>query len=81
MHLIVWLNLYTNSSGINAKNINDYLAFDKVLACGGSWMVKDELIKNGKFDEITHLTREAIDTMLGFDIDHIGINSPDEKHI
>jgi len=32
------------TGGINAKNISEYLAFTKVLACGGSWMVKDELI-------------------------------------
>jgi len=67
------------TGGISAKNLNDYLSFNKVLACGGSWMVKDELIKSGKFDEITRLTREAVDIMLGFDIAHIGINSPDEN--
>jgi len=65
------------TGGINSKNINEYLKFDKVLACGGSWMVKADLISNGKFDEITALTREAVNTMLGFDIAHVGINMPD----
>lgn len=65
------------TGGIDAKNLNDYLAFPKVLACGGSWMVKDELIKSGNFAEITRLTREAVNTMLGFDLAHIGINMPD----
>jgi len=65
------------TGGINAANINDYLSFGKVLACGGSWMVKDELIKKGNFQEITRLTREAVNTMLGFEIAHIGINSAD----
>jgi len=65
------------TGGINANNINDYLSFSKVLACGGSWMVKDELIKKGNFGEITRLSREAVNIMLGFDIAHIGINSPD----
>lgn len=62
------------TGGINAGNINDYLAFDKILACGGSWMVNGELIKAGKFDEIRDLTKEAVNTMLGFELRHIGIN-------
>jgi 2-dehydro-3-deoxyphosphogluconate aldolase/(4S)-4-hydroxy-2-oxoglutarate aldolase len=65
------------TGGINASNVNDYLSFSKVLACGGSWMVKDQLIKNGNFDEITRLTREAVNIMLGFDLAHIGINASD----
>lgn len=48
------------TGGINAANLNDYLSFGKVLACGGSWMVKSELIKSGNFEEITRLTREAV---------------------
>jgi 2-dehydro-3-deoxyphosphogluconate aldolase / (4S)-4-hydroxy-2-oxoglutarate aldolase len=65
------------TGGIDAKNLNDYLAFPKVLACGGSWMVKDELIKSGNFAEIARLTREAVSLMLGFELAHIGINMPD----
>ena len=65
------------TGGIDAKNINDYISFNKVLACGGSWMVKDELIKNGNFAEITKLTREAINLIMGFELAHIGINMPD----
>ncbi len=49
------------TGGINANNLPDYLAFDRVIACGGSWMVKADMIRNGKFDEITRLTREAVD--------------------
>ena len=62
------------TGGIHAGNINEYLAFDKILACGGSWMVNGELIKAGKFDEIRDLTKEAVNTMLGFELRHIGIN-------
>jgi 2-dehydro-3-deoxyphosphogluconate aldolase/(4S)-4-hydroxy-2-oxoglutarate aldolase len=74
---------YTNmkfmpTGGISAKNLNDYLAFPKILACGGSWMVKDDLVKAGKFDEITRLTREAVMTMLGFELRHVGINCENE---
>ncbi len=66
------------TGGINAKNLNDYLAYDRIVACGGSWMVSGDLVKAGKFDEIKALTKEAVKNMLGFRIKHIGINSPDD---
>ena len=47
------------TGGINATNVRDYLACDKILACGGSWMVKGDLINAGNFEEIEKLTREA----------------------
>ena len=62
------------TGGINQGNLAEYLACDKVLACGGTWMVKDSLIREGRFDEITRLTREAVLTMLGFTLRHIGVN-------
>lgn len=67
------------TGGINAANLAEYILFPKVHACGGSWMVKDELIKAGQFAEVTRLTREAIDVMLGFEIGHIGINTPNAE--
>lgn len=65
------------TGGINANNLNEYLAYDRIIACGGSWMVSSALIDAGKFDEIKTLTNEAVNNMLGFRIRHIGINSPD----
>lgn len=47
------------TGGINAANVGEYLACDKILACGGSWMVKGDLIKEGNFAEIEKLTAEA----------------------
>lgn len=67
------------TGGINAKNLNEYLAFDRIIACGGSWMVGSALIDAGKFDEITELTKEAVRNMLGFHLKHVGVNSADEK--
>ena len=67
------------AGGINAKNINSYLAFDKILACGGSWMVKKDLVAAGEFDKIRDLTKEAVQTMLGFELAHIGINCENEE--
>jgi len=48
------------TGGVSAANLLEYLRFDKVVACGGSWMVKSELISAGRFDEITRLTAEAV---------------------
>ena len=48
------------TGGINAKNLENYLSCDKIVACGGSWMVKGDLIKAGKFDEIKAMTEEAV---------------------
>lgn len=67
------------TGGINVNNLTQYLAFDKIIACGGSWMVKPEQINAGKFDEITALCKEAVQTVLGFEVVHIGINEENEK--
>lgn len=67
------------TGGINAKNLTSYLDFPKIIACGGSWMVSDELVKAGDFDKITALTKEAVTQMLGFELRHIGINASDEQ--
>jgi 2-dehydro-3-deoxyphosphogluconate aldolase/(4S)-4-hydroxy-2-oxoglutarate aldolase len=48
------------TGGINERNVCDYLAFNKVLACGGSWMVPRELINEGRFREITQLVCQAV---------------------
>ena len=47
------------TGGINAKNLGEYLSSDKIVCCGGSWMVKGELVKNGEFNKIRQLTEEA----------------------
>lgn len=50
---------YVPTGGINASNVIEYLRFKKVVACGGSWMVKSDMISAQKFEEITKLTLEA----------------------
>ena len=49
------------TGGINAKNLREYLDFPKILACGGSWMVKGDLVKAGEFDKIRELVKEAVE--------------------
>ena len=48
------------TGGVSAKNLESYLSCDKIVACGGSWMVKGDLVKEGKFDEIKALVEEAV---------------------
>ena len=47
------------TGGINTKNLKEYLACDKILCCGGSWMVKGDMVAAGEFDKIQKLTKEA----------------------
>ena len=47
------------TGGISAANVREYLAYDRIVACGGSWMVSGKLVKEGKFDEIERLVAEA----------------------
>jgi 2-dehydro-3-deoxyphosphogluconate aldolase/(4S)-4-hydroxy-2-oxoglutarate aldolase len=64
------------TGGIIAENLNSYLAVKSVLACGGSWMVKHDVITAGNFDKITEMTRDAITKMLDLHVMHVGINMP-----
>lgn len=66
------------TGGISEKNLISYLDYPKIIACGGSWMVSDELIKAGDFDKITALTKQAVALMLGFELRHVGINMENE---
>lgn len=47
------------TGGINLDNVEEYLKYDRILACGGSWMVKDSLVREGRFDEIEKMTKDA----------------------
>lgn len=49
------------TGGISPANVKDYLQLPYVLACGGSWMVKESLVKAGEFGEIQELTRQAVE--------------------
>ena len=67
------------TGGINLKNIADYAKCTNVLAIGGSWMVKSELIESENWQEITHLSREAVTALHGFAPAHIGINAKNKE--
>ena len=48
------------TGGVSAKNLKEFLECKSITACGGSWMVKGDLVKAGKFDEIKAMTEEAV---------------------
>lgn len=48
------------TGGVSADNLADYLALPNVAAVGGSWMVSPSLIRAGRFDEISVLSRQAM---------------------
>lgn len=71
-----YVNLkFMPTGGINKDNLNEYLSFKKVVACGGSWMIKKELIEEERYGEIERLANEAIMRMLDFRLVHVGINN------
>ncbi len=56
------------TGGIDRSNLLQYLRFPRTLACGGSWMVKADLIAEERFSEIAALTSEAVAELLGFEL-------------
>ena len=49
------------TGGVNPENIREYLSHPNIIACGGSWMVKENLIDEQKFDEIRKLVASAVE--------------------
>ncbi len=47
------------TGGINADNVSEYLKSPKIFCCGGSWMVKKDMIEAGEFEKITKKAKEA----------------------
>lgn len=75
----VYSNIFfVPTGGINQANVAAYLSHNSVLACGGSWMVKSELIETGSFETITNMANEAVKAALDFKVAHIGINQAND---
>jgi 2-dehydro-3-deoxyphosphogluconate aldolase / (4S)-4-hydroxy-2-oxoglutarate aldolase len=66
--------LFVPTGGIDASNIGAYARRKQVLAIGGSWMVKTELIEAGDWAGIERLCREAVLALHGFSFAHMGVN-------
>lgn len=63
------------TGGIDEKNLVEYLSFEKIIACGGSFMIKKDWIKAGEFDKITEVCKRTVKLMHGFRVEHVGINA------
>ena len=66
------------TGGISPSNVGDYLAWNRIIACGGSWMVPPKMLAEGNFEGIKKLAREAVDIMLNLRFTHLGVNCRDE---
>ena len=66
---------------INAPHCRAYVAIinDQIFAVGGTWMCKSDVIKAGDWAKITAQSKEAVDTMLGLHLIHVGINTGNEE--
>ncbi len=69
---------FVPTGGIDAANLASYARRPQVLAVGGSWMVRPEMIAAGDWTSIERLCREAVMALHGFGFAHLGINSADE---
>jgi 2-dehydro-3-deoxyphosphogluconate aldolase/(4S)-4-hydroxy-2-oxoglutarate aldolase len=49
------------TGGIDASTLGVYLAMHNVLACGGSWLVSERLVRDRAFDELGRRAREAVE--------------------
>ncbi|EKO3587850.1 bifunctional 4-hydroxy-2-oxoglutarate aldolase/2-dehydro-3-deoxy-phosphogluconate aldolase [Vibrio metschnikovii] len=47
------------TGGVSPSNVKNYLAIPSVLACGGTWMVPNDLIDNEQWDELAALVKEV----------------------
>ena len=68
------------TGGVTEENLNTYLAYNKIVCCGGSWIVPANLLNAEDWAGITKLCRTAVDKMLGFTMVHVGLNcaNPEE---
>ncbi|HHU03923.1 MAG TPA: bifunctional 4-hydroxy-2-oxoglutarate aldolase/2-dehydro-3-deoxy-phosphogluconate aldolase [Fastidiosipila sp.] len=67
------------TGGVSASNLSEFLAAPFVHSVGGSWLCSKKDIQAGNFDKITALCQEAVDIVLGFELAHLGINTPSEE--
>lgn len=66
------------TGGINSANLAEYLSAPFIRAVGGSWLCAKADINAGNYDKITALCKESRQNVLGFEVAHIGINTPDK---
>lgn len=53
------------TGGINLDNLQEYISAKFIVACGGTYMVKEDLINSENYDEITRLSKLSTDIIKG----------------
>lgn len=66
------------TGGINADNIKEYIQYEKIVACGGTWMIDTKAMKEKNFEHIKELTEQAVQSMLGLELKHVAMNATSE---
>ncbi len=69
------------TGGIDKSNLNTYLSLPNVIACGGSFMVKSDWLKEGNWDAVRAETEAAVKTMLGLEMGHFAIMAKDKDDL
>ncbi|MCK9548005.1 MAG: bifunctional 4-hydroxy-2-oxoglutarate aldolase/2-dehydro-3-deoxy-phosphogluconate aldolase [Sphaerochaeta sp.] len=67
------------TGGISLANITEYAKQANVLAVGGSWMVKSDLIEAEDWPAITKLCSDAVSAIQGLEFAHVGINNESKE--
>jgi 2-dehydro-3-deoxyphosphogluconate aldolase / (4S)-4-hydroxy-2-oxoglutarate aldolase len=57
---------FVPTGGVNPGNLASYLELPSVLACGGTWICDQALLRERRFDEIERLAREAAELAAAF---------------
>ncbi len=70
---------FMTTGGISMANLAEYAASPNVVAVGGSWMAKGDMIENEDWETITNLCKQAMSAIHGFKVIHVGINTPSKE--
>jgi len=52
---------FVPTGGVRPENVSSYLELPSVLACGGTWICEQALLRERRFDEIERRAREAVE--------------------
>ena len=66
------------TGGIDAGNLRQYLDLPCVLACGGTFMISKDALKNDDYEGIRAATEKAVQSMLNLKTGHVGLICEDK---
>ncbi|MDD4311943.1 MAG: bifunctional 4-hydroxy-2-oxoglutarate aldolase/2-dehydro-3-deoxy-phosphogluconate aldolase [Eubacteriales bacterium] len=66
------------TGGLNLNNLAGYFAFDRIIACGGTYMLGAHMAKK-EWAQVTELCKKSVQTMLNIKLAHVGMNEANEE--